>query len=104
VLSLYDYNDHRNNTLMGAATFELGELLDDATQEGLSRNLLKDGKDRGELKFDVSFYPVLAPKDGGGVEEIPDTSTLIFFVLPLFDSILHRCRYRPTCSSPGQGP
>jgi len=74
VLSLYDYNDHRTNTLMGAATFELAELMDDATQEGLTRNLLKDGKERGELKFDVSFYPVLSPKGESGVEEIPDTN------------------------------
>jgi len=71
VLNLYDYNDHRKNTLLGSASFELAKLEQDATWEGIVSPLLTDGKERGELRYDVSFYPVLKPE---GQEEIPDTS------------------------------
>ncbi|KAE9395950.1 hypothetical protein BT96DRAFT_958377 [Gymnopus androsaceus JB14] len=52
-LNLYDFNDHRKDTLLGTATFELAQLQDEA-----------DGKDRGELKYDISFYPVLKAEEG----------------------------------------
>lgn len=70
-LNLYDFNDHRKDTLLGTATFELAQLQEDAVREGLTSPLLKDGKDRGELKYDISFYPVLKPEEG---QEVPDTS------------------------------
>lgn len=64
---------------MGTATFELGKLNEDATQEGIESKILKDGKERGELRFDVSFYPVLKPqKVDGKEEELPDTSESVF--------------------------
>ncbi|KAJ3886025.1 C2 domain-containing protein [Lentinula edodes] len=69
-LNLYDFNDHRKDTLLGTATFELAQLQEDAVREGLTSPLLKDGKDRGELKYDISFYPVLKPEEG---QEVPDT-------------------------------
>ena len=72
-LNVYDYNDHRKNTLMSAASFDLSKLLDDSTQEGIIAPLLKDGKDRGELRFDVNYYPVIEPEEGK--EEILDSST-----------------------------
>ncbi|THV06045.1 tricalbin [Dendrothele bispora CBS 962.96] len=71
VLNLYDYNDHRKDTLLGSATFELEKLTQDATWEGVVSPLLTDGKERGELRYDVAFYPVLKPEGG---EEIPDTN------------------------------
>ncbi|KAG6817624.1 hypothetical protein H0H87_006252 [Tephrocybe sp. NHM501043] len=71
VLNLWDYNDHRKDFLMGSSTFELSKLLDDATQEDMNSSILKDGKDRGELKYDVSYYPVLEAAEG---EELPDTT------------------------------
>lgn len=74
VLSVLDYNDHRPDTELGAATFELGQLLDDATQEGINSTIMKDGKDRGTLRYDVSYYPVLKPVMIEGKEEVPDTS------------------------------
>lgn len=70
-LHLYDFNDHRKDALLGTATFELSQLQEDAVREGLSSHLLKDGKERGELKYDISYYPVLKPEEG---QEIPDTS------------------------------
>lgn len=70
--NLYDYNDHRKNTLLSTASFELAKLAEDATQDGLSAPLLKDGKDRGELRYDISYYPVLEAEEGK--EELLDTS------------------------------
>ncbi|TFK41292.1 C2 domain-containing protein [Crucibulum laeve] len=71
-LNLYDYNDHRKNTLLGSATFELSRLLEDSSQEGINTPLLKDGKERGELRYDVTYYPVLEPEEGK--EEVLDTT------------------------------
>ncbi len=71
-----DYNDHRKDFNMGSASFDLSKLQEDATMEGLDAKVLKDGKERGEIRFDLSFYPVLKPQkiDGGKEEELPDTS------------------------------
>ncbi|KAH7345115.1 tricalbin [Rhizoctonia solani] len=74
-LALLDHNDHRKDTELGTASFELSTLTEDATQEGLVRKVLKDGKERGEVKFDVSFFPVLKPQtlDGGKIQPLPET-------------------------------
>ncbi|KDQ54885.1 hypothetical protein JAAARDRAFT_37997 [Jaapia argillacea MUCL 33604] len=70
--NVFDYNEHRKDAEMGAATFDLSKLQDDAIMEGVEAPILKDGKDRGSLRFDVSFYPVLKSEapDGG---DLPDT-------------------------------
>ncbi|TFY64762.1 hypothetical protein EVG20_g5845 [Dentipellis fragilis] len=74
ILSVYDYNEHRKDTELGASTFELSKLVEDATQENLEIPILKDGKDRGELRFDVTYYPVLKPEmNASGVEELPES-------------------------------
>ncbi|CAE6385055.1 unnamed protein product [Rhizoctonia solani] len=74
-LTLLDHNDHRKDTELGIASFELSTLTEDATQEGLIRKVLKDGKERGEIKFDASFFPVLKPQtlDGGKIQPLPET-------------------------------
>jgi hypothetical protein len=88
-LNVYDYNDHRKNTLMSAASFDLSKLLEDSTQEGIIAPLLKDGKDRGELRFDVNYYPVVEPEEGK--EDILDSSTFFCAIfLPTRHSV--HCR------------
>ncbi|KAG9104760.1 hypothetical protein FRC06_011242 [Ceratobasidium sp. 370] len=74
-LSILDHNEHRKDTDLGSASFELSSLTEDATQEGIIRKVLKDGKDRGELKFDIAFFPVLKPQtlDGGKIQPLPET-------------------------------
>ncbi|KAG2023600.1 transmembrane protein [Coprinopsis cinerea AmutBmut pab1-1] len=72
VLDLYDYNDHRSDQKLGTTAFELSQLEDDATHEGINGQLLKDGKDRGELRYDVSFFPVLGPDAETG--EVPEST------------------------------
>ncbi|KAI0757330.1 tricalbin [Daedaleopsis nitida] len=74
LLKLWDYNDHRANTDLGFASFDLSVLDADATQENIEAPILKDGKERGTIRFDVNFYPVLKPEvDSGGNETVPDT-------------------------------
>ncbi|KAI0961143.1 hypothetical protein AcV7_000325 [Taiwanofungus camphoratus] len=74
ILNVLDFNEHRKNTDLGSASFELAQLREDATYEGVEAPVLKDGKERGMMRFDVTFYPVLKPQvDQGGKEEMPDT-------------------------------
>ena len=73
ILSVFDYNDHRKDSELGFATFDLSKLREDAVHEGLEDVIRKDGKDKGVLRFDVSFFPVLKP-DTAGTEQIPDSS------------------------------
>jgi len=81
VLAVMDYNDHRKDTEIGAASFDMSKLREDSTHEGVEASVLKDGKERGKVRFDVSFYPVLkASVDNGGKEELPeDTSELCIY-------------------------
>lgn len=71
-----DFNDHRPDSLLGSASFALEILEHDATQDDISRPILKDGNDRGELRFDVNFYPVisLSNTSEGAVQKLPETS------------------------------
>ncbi|EMD41578.1 hypothetical protein CERSUDRAFT_110127 [Gelatoporia subvermispora B] len=74
VLSVLDYNDHRKNTLLGSASFDMSRLREDATAEGIEAPILKDGKERGTLRFDVTFYPVLKPEvNASGQEDLPES-------------------------------
>jgi len=77
VLSLLDYNELRKDTPLGAATFELEKLLEDATQEGLELPVLKDGKEKGLIRFNVNYFPVLKPEIVEGKEILPQTSALM---------------------------
>ncbi|KAI3622799.1 transmembrane protein [Moniliophthora roreri] len=72
VFNLYDYNDHRKDSLLGSANFALAQLLDDATHDNVVSPLLIDGKERGELRYDISYYPVLKKEEGQ--DDIPDTA------------------------------
>jgi Ca2+-dependent lipid-binding protein len=71
-----DYNDHRKDTTLGQASFDLSKLIEDAEHENVEQPILHDGKDRGMLRYHVSFYPVLKPQAliEGGEAELPDTS------------------------------
>jgi Ca2+-dependent lipid-binding protein len=77
VFSVMDYNDHRQNSLLGSVSFALEALEQDATQEDIVSPILKEGKERGELRFDVNFYPVisLSKTSEGTVQKLPETST-----------------------------
>jgi Ca2+-dependent lipid-binding protein len=72
MLNLYDFNDHRKNTLLGTATFDLPKLIEDSSHEGIESPLLKDGKDRGNLRYDIIYYPTLETPQGS--TEVPQSS------------------------------
>lgn len=74
MLAVLDYNERRKDTPLGAALFEMNKLIEDATFEGVELPILKDGKDRGQIRFDVSYYPVLKPQMVDGHERLPETS------------------------------
>ena len=76
-LNLFDYNDHRPDNLLGTVAHELATLSEDAEQEGISGKIIGGGKERGELRYDLSYFPVLkAIKAADGtVEPLPDTQT-----------------------------
>ncbi|KAK7064548.1 C2 domain-containing protein [Favolaschia claudopus] len=69
ILNLLDYNDHRKDFLMGSTSFELAQLQEDATHEGVESPLLKDGKEKGVLRYDVSYFPVIKAEEGQEVVE-----------------------------------
>lgn len=76
-MRVMDYNSTRKDMELGVANFDLATLAADAEQEGLTAPIIHDSRPRGEVRFDVTFYPCLHPKQGeGGVEEpVPETST-----------------------------
>ncbi|KAH8928049.1 hypothetical protein BT69DRAFT_651519 [Atractiella rhizophila] len=75
--AVIDYNDHRNDTEMGVANFPLKSLEEDAEQENLRVPVLDDGKEKGQVRFDVVYYPVLKPKklEDGTEEPLPETTS-----------------------------
>ncbi|KAG6371667.1 C2 domain-containing protein [Boletus reticuloceps] len=74
VLTVLDYNERRKPTSLGAALFEMHRLVEDAVLEDVELPILKDGKDRGQIRFDVSYYPVLKPQIVDGQERLPETN------------------------------
>ncbi|OXB34399.1 transmembrane protein [Cryptococcus neoformans] len=76
-LNVFDFNDHRPDSLLGTVSHELGTLADDAEQEGIIGQILGGGKDRGTLRYDLSYFPVLKPEKNadGTLEPLPDTQT-----------------------------
>ena len=85
VLTVMDYNEVRKDTEIGATLFELAKLDEDNTQEDLSLPILKDGKEKGELRFDVLYFPVLKPQvNQSGVDELPESSEFGAPLTPIF--------------------
>ena len=102
-----DFNEFLKDTEVGSTVFDLAKLKEDATQEDLSLPILKDGKQRGELRFDVFYFPVLKPRvDESGVEELPESSEFCPHC-PIFFPIQHCARrrgHRAIHNPPGQRP
>jgi Ca2+-dependent lipid-binding protein len=104
---LYDYNDHRKDTDLGIASFDLRSLNDDAEQEDLVSEVLLQGKPRGTVKFDLKFYPVMkAQKAADGTEEpLPESSKHILHTTTIMThlSLLPRHWHCPYYASSGKG-
>lgn len=81
---VYDYNEIRKDKLLGTANFDLKSLEEDAEQESVSCPVMYNAKPRGEVVFDVRFYPVLRPKklEDGTEQALPETTTgIVAFIV-----------------------
>ncbi|KAH7915157.1 C2 domain-containing protein [Hygrophoropsis aurantiaca] len=74
MFNVIDYNGHRKDTPLGAATFDMQKLLDDATQENIELSILRDGKDKGQLRLSVNYFPVLKPETVDGKDQVPNSN------------------------------
>lgn len=75
--NIFDYNEHTKDDQIGTVTQELQGFEDDESQEGLVGRILQGGKDRGELRYDINYYPTIQPekKEDGTFEPLPDIPT-----------------------------
>jgi Ca2+-dependent lipid-binding protein len=71
-----DWNEHRKDNELGTANFDLKALEESPEQEGVVGVVMNDGKERGQLVFDINYFPVIKPKklDDGTEEPVPETS------------------------------
>ncbi|SPC66247.1 related to TCB3 - protein localized to membranes, bud-enriched [Ustilago sp. UG-2017b] len=83
-MALLDFNEHRPDSNLGQAAFDLKELMEDAEQENLSTPVILDAKERGEVQYSLSYYPVVKPEVGedGQPKPLPETrSGIVRFTL-----------------------
>lgn len=75
-LTVFDYNEHRKDSELGKAAIDLTGLQDNSEQEGKLATLMREGKDRGQISYDLNYYPVILPRplEDGTVEDVPITS------------------------------
>ena len=76
-LQIFDFNEIRKDKLLGTVNFDLKNLEEDAEQENVSAAIVYNTKPRGEVVFDIRYYPVLRPKklEDGTEEPLPETTT-----------------------------
>ena len=67
-LATMDFNDHRKDFEIGTTTFDLGRLIENPTHENLTEKILKEGKDKGDLRFDMC---VLSYSSGCSYIDVP---------------------------------
>ena len=73
---IFDFNEIRKDKMLGTANFDLKQLEVDAEHENVSGQIMYNAKPRGEIVFDVRFYPVLlSKKRPDGTEEAPPETT-----------------------------
>lgn len=72
--NLFDWNEHTKDDHIGTVSQELQTFEEDESQEGLTGRVIQGGKDRGELRYDINYYPAIQPvkKEDGTFEPVPD--------------------------------
>lgn len=75
VLPVMDYNDHRPDSRLGSASFQLKSLEAQPEQENISTPVILNGKERGHLEYSLSYYPVIKPAvdADGKPQPLPET-------------------------------
>ncbi|TFK25271.1 hypothetical protein FA15DRAFT_668641 [Coprinopsis marcescibilis] len=56
-MHVYDFNERRQNLKIGSAVFDLSVLNGEPVQEGLSAPFMDGEKERGELRYGLTWYP-----------------------------------------------
>lgn len=71
-LQVYDFNEHRADSLLGTVKCDLSTLLQDMERPNQIGKIEHEGKERGDVLYSLTFYPVLAPKqlEDGTVEDV----------------------------------
>lgn len=75
--NLFDWNEHRPDDHIGTASQELARFAEDAEEEGMLAKILGGGKERGEMRYDMTYYPtIVAEKNPDGTfQPLPDIPT-----------------------------
>lgn len=76
-LQIFDQNDFRADKDLGLASFGLDNLQEDPEQENITLPVMFNSKARGQVIFDVRFFPVLEGRilDDGTKEPPPKSNT-----------------------------
>lgn len=71
-LQIYDYNEHRVDSLLGTVKCDLSTLLQDMERPNQVGKIQHEGRDRGEILYSIVFYPVVQPKqlEDGTIEDV----------------------------------
>lgn len=74
-ISLFDYNEYRKDKMLGTATFNLEQLVEQTEFASQRLEVLANGRPRGTVEADIRFFPVLeGRKLEGGIHEPPPES------------------------------
>lgn len=75
-LTVFDYNEHRSDSRLGTVTHDLSTLVA-GKQETLQSKILSEGKDRGDIQYQLTYYPVEEPEvlADGTPGALPDRKT-----------------------------
>ncbi|KAF5100263.1 hypothetical protein D0Z03_000846 [Geotrichum reessii] len=86
--NVFDFKDFKKDKIIGSASFPLESLIENPDQEGISLELIKNGKSSGTLEFEVHWFSVLESNvlEDGTTEPPPDSNTGIV------KFITHQCK------------
>ncbi|GJN90164.1 hypothetical protein Rhopal_003163-T1 [Rhodotorula paludigena] len=81
-MTVFDFNDRRQDSNIGAVSFDLKSLAEDADQPNITGEVIYDGKPRGILRYSVNYFPVLQPTKlaDGTVEPTPETTSGVVYL------------------------
>lgn len=76
-IGVYDFNDLRKDQELGIATFPLDKLETEHEHENLTLDIAYSGRNRGILRADVRFFPILEGRklEDGTEEPAPELNT-----------------------------
>lgn len=76
-LTLYDYNDDREDSAAGILEFDLQEFKQNPVKNNIHANFLKNNKPIADVYFSLKYIPAILPKRliDGSIEPLPDMNT-----------------------------